>query len=66
MNRSFADVDDQRQLGTALSALNSAQELESENTAELTGRGRSYYLEHETGLEPATPTLAISFNAIPS
>ena len=23
-------------------------------------------MEHETGLEPATPTLAISFSAIPS
>jgi len=39
-------------------AMNSAQDLESENAPDLTGRGRSLYLEHETGLEPATPTLA--------
>jgi len=31
---------------------------DSENAPDLTGRGRSLYLEHETGLEPATPTLA--------
>ena len=30
----------------------------NENAPDLTGRGRSLYLEHETGLEPATPTLA--------
>ena len=30
----------------------------SENAPDLTGRGRSLILEHETGLEPATPTLA--------
>jgi len=29
-----------------------------ENAPDLTSRGRSHYLEHETGLEPATPTLA--------
>ena len=29
-----------------------------ENAPDLTGRRRSLYLEHETGLEPATPTLA--------
>ncbi len=29
-----------------------------ENAPDLTGRGRSHFLEHETGLEPATPTLA--------
>ncbi len=28
------------------------------NAPDLTGRGRSHHLEHETGLEPATPTLA--------
>ena len=31
---------------------------DNENAPDLTGRGRSLYLEHETGLEPATPTLA--------
>jgi len=54
----------------------------NENAPDLTGRGRSHFLEHETGLagglrplcasraklgrEPATPTLAILFSAIPS
>ena len=32
----------------------------------VTPRRGSRMLEHETGLEPATPTLAISFSAIPS
>ena len=31
---------------------------DNENAPDLTGRGHSVYLEHETGLEPATPTLA--------
>ncbi len=31
---------------------------DSENAPDPTGRGRSFDLEHETGLEPATPTLA--------
>jgi hypothetical protein len=31
---------------------------DSENAPDLTGRGRLHFLEHETGLEPATPTLA--------
>ncbi len=31
---------------------------DNENAPDLTGRGRSLELEHETGLEPATPTLA--------
>ena len=30
----------------------------NENAPDPTGRGRIVYLEHETGLEPATPTLA--------
>jgi hypothetical protein len=30
----------------------------NENAPDPTGRGRSPYLEHETGLEPATPTSA--------
>ncbi len=38
----------------------------NENAPDLTDRGRLHFLEHETGLEPATPTLAISFSAIPS
>jgi hypothetical protein len=33
-------------------------DLDNENAPDLTSRGRSHYLEHETGLEPATPTLA--------
>jgi hypothetical protein len=31
---------------------------DSENAPDLTGRGHYDLLEHETGLEPATPTLA--------
>jgi hypothetical protein len=31
---------------------------DSENAPDLTSRGRLEKLEHETGLEPATPTLA--------
>ncbi len=30
----------------------------NENAPDLTGRGRFGKMEHETGLEPATPTLA--------
>ena len=30
----------------------------NENAPDLTGRGHLRILEHETGLEPATPTLA--------
>ena len=33
-------------------------DLDDENAPDLPGRGRSRILEHETGLEPATPTLA--------
>jgi hypothetical protein len=35
-----------------------SDDLDNENAPDLTSRGRSLYLEHETGLEPATPTLA--------
>ncbi len=35
-----------------------APDGEDENAPDLTGRGRWENLEHETGLEPATPTLA--------
>jgi hypothetical protein len=31
---------------------------DNENAPDLTGREHSVLLEHETGLEPATPTLA--------
>ena len=31
---------------------------EDESAPDLSDRGRSEFLEHETGLEPATPTLA--------
>ena len=30
----------------------------TQNAPGLTGRGRLHFLEHETGPEPATPTLA--------
>jgi hypothetical protein len=46
-------------------APSSLAEAEHENAPNVTRRGRSHFLEHETGLEPATPTLAISFSAIP-
>ena len=40
--------------GCTSSLLDSA----NENAPDLTGRGRFEKMEHETGLEPATPTLA--------
>jgi hypothetical protein len=44
----------------------SATDNKHKSAPDLSGRGRLRILEHETGLEPATPTLAISFSAIPS
>ena len=38
--------------------MQAGQAGERENAPDLTSRGRSLILEHETGLEPATPTLA--------
>ena len=35
-----------------------SDDTDNENAPDLTGRGRLRILEHETGLEPATPTLA--------
>ena len=37
-----------------------------ESAPDTTGRGRFGILEHETGPEPATPTLAISFGGCPA
>ena len=39
-------------------ALNSAQDLESENAPDLLGRGRSLDLEHETGIAGARRSAA--------
>ncbi len=51
----FAGLDDSRRLYTS-----PTQEPEptNENAPGLTDRGRFEKMEHETGLEPATPTLA--------
>ena len=38
--------------------VNAYQDTANENAPGLTDRGRFSNLEHETGLEPATPTLA--------
>ncbi len=35
-----------------------SRDAQNENAPDLTGRGRFGKMEHETGLEPATPTLA--------
>ena len=51
----FASVDDSKRLYTSPVVVG---ELTNENAPDLSGRGRFENLEHETGLEPATPTLA--------
>jgi hypothetical protein len=65
MDLSFADFE-VRDGSRLYPAPTSATEGRHENAPDLSDRGRSVLLEHETGLEPATPTLAISFSAIPS
>ena len=51
----FGDLGDSKRLYTSPSI---DPESEDGNAPDLTGRGRWQFLEHETGLEPATPTLA--------
>ncbi len=58
MDLSFADFEVRDGSERLYPAPSSSTEGESENASDLTSRGRSLYLEHETGLEPATPTLA--------
>jgi hypothetical protein len=52
---SFADFGGARRRYTALAA---DTDEHNENAPDPTGRGRFGNLEHETGLEPASPTLA--------
>ena len=66
MDLSFADFEVRDGSKRLYAAPGLSTDGEHENAPDLTGRGRSLYLEHETGLEPATPTLAISFSAVPS
>jgi hypothetical protein len=51
----FASVDGSERLYTSPAA---DSDTPNENAPDLTGRRHSVFLEHETGLEPATPTLA--------
>ncbi len=55
---SFADFADLESSGRLYPSPNLSNDLEPENAPDLTGRGRFGKMEHETGLEPATPTLA--------
>ena len=58
VNLSFADFEVRDGSERLYPTPGSTTVREDENAPDLTGRGRSVYLEHETGLEPATPTLA--------
>jgi hypothetical protein len=58
MDLSFADFEVRDGSERLYPAPGSATEGGHENAPDLTGRGRLGFLEHETGLEPATPTLA--------
>jgi hypothetical protein len=58
MDLSFADFEVRDGSEGLYPVPSSSTDDEHENAPDLTGRGRSLYLEHETGLEPATPTLA--------
>jgi len=55
---SFADFSTRAEPKRPYTAPFLSDDPDSENAPDPTGRGRSFYLEHETGLEPATPTLA--------
>ena len=63
---SFADFSTQLAPKRPYTAPLLSDDPDNENTPDLTSRGRLSFLEHETGLEPATPTLAIWFSEIPS
>ena len=58
VNLSFADFEVHDGSERLYPAPSSSTQAEHENAPDLTGRGRWRNLEHETGLEPATPTLA--------
>ncbi len=66
VNLSFADFEVRDGSERLYPAPTSATDSKHKSAPDLTSRGRLHFLEHETGLEPATPTLAISFSAIPS
>ena len=55
---SFADFGTEQAPKRPYTAPLLSDDSDNENAPDLTGRGRSVFLEHETGLEPATPTLA--------
>jgi len=54
----FASENDSKRLYTSPAA---EEECANEDAPDSTSRGRFENLEHETGLEPATPTLATLF-----
>jgi Phage integrase family len=58
MDLSFADFEVRDGSERLYPAPSQSAEGDSENAPGLISRGRSHFLEHETGLEPATPTLA--------
>ena len=58
MDLSFADFEVRDGSKRPYPAPGLSTEGEQENAPDLTDRGRLSFLEHETGLEPATPTLA--------
>ncbi len=58
MDLSFADFEVRDGSERLYPAPSPDTEAEHENAPDLTSRGRLGFLEHETGLEPATPTLA--------
>ena len=55
---SFADLGSADGPARPHAAARSTRGAPNENAPDLAGRGRFGNLEHETGLEPATPTLA--------
>jgi hypothetical protein len=58
MDLSFADFEMRDGSERLYPAPTAATDDQHKNAPGLTDRGRSHFLEHETGLEPATPTLA--------
>ena len=55
---SFADFEVHDGSERLYPAPTSATDNKHKSAPDLSGRGRLRFLEHETGLEPATPTLA--------
>ena len=58
MDLSFADFEVSDGSERLYPAPTSATDSKYKSAPDLSSRGRLRYLEHETGLEPATPTLA--------